>query len=393
LLRSGIPALENYPDQYRQKLMQRKPGQQVSLPKSDSLNWADLKELRKRWSGSLMVKGVLHPDDAQRALECGADAIVVSNHGGRNLDIAIAPIDALPAIVERVNGRADGLLDSGIRRGSDIFKALALGAKGVFAGRAPLWGVTAAGEEGAFRALAKFPRARCGVRRRGVRCAPHTLWRARERVSRGQSVCVRAPLLMSLVEPSADVCKPLDRLSLRVARSSLRLKANCPNSLAWAESRLLPCEAILARERSRFLLQLQLSPLPSLAQRIYNALAWRYDPALHPKQWATTTLWTHRMLFLQGRYGKAGGPAAVVTHVGLAPARDEVVWFLPPPFVAAAWNPTALWYFVQLQPPPARVLRRRPQHHAGVSAHHHGRRGLWLLAASPHASRLPATVD
>ena len=153
LLRSGIPALENYPDQYRQKLMQRKPGQQVSLPKSDSLNWDDLKELRKRWKGSLMVKGVLHPDDAQRALECGADAIVVSNHGGRNLDIAIAPIDALPAIVERVNGRVDVLLDSGIRRGSDIFKALALGAKGVFAGRAPLWGVTAAGEEGAFRAL------------------------------------------------------------------------------------------------------------------------------------------------------------------------------------------------------------------------------------------------
>lgn len=100
-----------------------------------------------------MVKGVLHPDDAQRALECGADAIVVSNHGGRNLDMAIAPIDALPDIVERVNGRADVLLDSGIRRGSDIFKALALGAKGVFAGRAPLWGVTAAGEEGAFRAL------------------------------------------------------------------------------------------------------------------------------------------------------------------------------------------------------------------------------------------------
>ena len=78
---------------------------------------------------------------------------MVSNHGGRNLDISIAPIDALPAIVERVNGRADVLLDSGIRRGSDIFKALALGAKGVFAGRAPLWGVATAGEAGAFRAL------------------------------------------------------------------------------------------------------------------------------------------------------------------------------------------------------------------------------------------------
>ena len=87
------------------------------------------------------------------AVQCGADAIVVSNHGGRNLDIAIPTIEALPDIVERVGGKVDVLLDSGVQRGSDIFKALALGAKGVFAGRAPLWGVTAAGEAGAHRAL------------------------------------------------------------------------------------------------------------------------------------------------------------------------------------------------------------------------------------------------
>lgn len=153
LLRSGIPTLENYPVEYRQKLTDKRPGHQAGLPKSDSLKWDDLREIRKRWSGTLMVKGILHPEDAQVALDCGVDAIVVSNHGGRNLDSSIAPIDALPDIVEKVGGKADVLLDSGIQRGSDIFKALALGAKGVFAGRAPLWGVTVGGEEGAFRAL------------------------------------------------------------------------------------------------------------------------------------------------------------------------------------------------------------------------------------------------
>ena len=153
LLRSGIPTLENYPPEYRQRLVEKRPGHQAGLPKSDSVNWDDLRELRKRWKGTLMVKGILHPDDAQVALDCGVDAIVVSNHGGRNLDSSIAPIDALPDIVAKVNGRVDVLMDSGIQRGSDIFKALALGAKGVFAGRAPLWGVTAAGEDGAFRAL------------------------------------------------------------------------------------------------------------------------------------------------------------------------------------------------------------------------------------------------
>jgi len=153
LLRSGIPTLENYPAEYRQKLTDKRPGHQAGLPKNDSLKWDDLREIRKRWRGTLMVKGILHPEDAQVALDCGVDAIVVSNHGGRNLDSSIAPIDALPDIVEKVGGKADVLLDSGIQRGSDIFKALALGAKGVFAGRAPLWGVTAGGEEGALRAL------------------------------------------------------------------------------------------------------------------------------------------------------------------------------------------------------------------------------------------------
>ena len=152
MMRSGIPMLENYPDELKMKLT-AKPGEQRGLPKSDSLNWTDLRELRKIWNGPLMVKGLLHPDDAALAADCGADAVIVSNHGGRNFDSAMATIEALPAVVNRVGSRIDVMVDSGFQRGSDVAKALALGAKGVFVGRAPLWGVSCAGEAGAGRAL------------------------------------------------------------------------------------------------------------------------------------------------------------------------------------------------------------------------------------------------
>ncbi|MGI4815508.1 MAG: alpha-hydroxy acid oxidase [Janthinobacterium lividum] len=151
MMRSGMPMLENYPEELRMKLTG--PDGKRIMPKNDSLDWSDLRELRKRWKGPLMIKGVLHPDDATLAIECGVDAIIVSNHGGRNLDSSIPPMLALPDIVERVNGRVDVMLDSSIRRGSDVAKALALGAKGAFVGRAPLWGVAAAGEPGATFAL------------------------------------------------------------------------------------------------------------------------------------------------------------------------------------------------------------------------------------------------
>ena len=153
LLASGMPQFENLPDALRQSLMGT-PVKQRALPKNDSLTWDDLRELRRLWSGPLMIKGVLDEDDADKAVQCGVDAVIVSNHGGRNLDSAIAPIIALPRILERVNGRADVMLDSGIRRGSDIAKAIALGAKAVFIGRAPLWGVALAGEQGAHQAIA-----------------------------------------------------------------------------------------------------------------------------------------------------------------------------------------------------------------------------------------------
>lgn len=155
MLRSGIPMLENYPDALRAKLTAR-PGEQRGLPKSDTLNWSDLRELRRAWAGPLMIKGILHPDDAAMAVDCGVDAIIVSNHGGRNLDSALPTIEALPAILERVGHRIDVMVDSGFERGSDVVKALALGARGVFVGRAPLWGVASAGQAGAARALEIF---------------------------------------------------------------------------------------------------------------------------------------------------------------------------------------------------------------------------------------------
>ena len=148
LLRSGIPTLENYPQALRQRL-----NQAASPLKVDSLGWDDLRALRKRWSGPLVVKGILRVDDAERALDCGADAILVSNHGGRNLDASIPPFTVLPEIVDRVGKRMEVIVDGGFSRGSDIVKAVAIGAKGVFVGRAPLWGVAVDGEPGTFLAL------------------------------------------------------------------------------------------------------------------------------------------------------------------------------------------------------------------------------------------------
>lgn len=111
-------------------------------------SWEDLAWLREQWGGPFLLKGVMHPDDARRAVEIGADAISVSNHGGNNLDGAPASIRALPAIVEEVGGEVEVLLDGGVRRGSDVVKALALGARAVMIGRAYLWGLGANGEAG-----------------------------------------------------------------------------------------------------------------------------------------------------------------------------------------------------------------------------------------------------
>jgi len=115
--------------------------------------WEDLAWLRERWDGRFMVKGIMHPDDARKAAEIGADAISVSNHGGNNLDGTPASVRALPAIVDAVGDRVEVLLDGGIRRGSDVVKALALGARAVLVGRAYLWGLAAGGERGVLNVL------------------------------------------------------------------------------------------------------------------------------------------------------------------------------------------------------------------------------------------------
>lgn len=115
--------------------------------------WSDLPWIRDVWNGPIVIKGVLSAEDARRALDAGAEAMVVSNHGGRQLDSVSPTLRALPEIVETVDGRAEVLLDSGIRRGSDIVKALCLGARAVLIGRAYAYGLGAAGGSGVARAI------------------------------------------------------------------------------------------------------------------------------------------------------------------------------------------------------------------------------------------------
>jgi L-lactate dehydrogenase (cytochrome) len=115
--------------------------------------WADLEWIREQWDGQLVVKGVLTPDDARRAAAAGADGVIVSNHGGRQLDHVPATLDALPRVVNAVGDQIEVLFDSGVRRGTDILAALALGAKAVLLGRAYLYGLAAAGEPGVRHAV------------------------------------------------------------------------------------------------------------------------------------------------------------------------------------------------------------------------------------------------
>jgi L-lactate dehydrogenase (cytochrome) len=125
----------------------------VNAQFSRRVTWDDARWLRETWSGKFAVKGVSTPGDARRAIGIGADAIWVSNHGGRQLDTAPASIDTLPAIADAVRGEAEIIFDGGIRRGTDIVKALALGANAIAIGRAYLYGLAAAGEAGVARAI------------------------------------------------------------------------------------------------------------------------------------------------------------------------------------------------------------------------------------------------
>lgn len=139
----NIPALEGVPLAESRK----------HLVKNDTMTWDFLRRLRDMWPRKLIVKGILHPADAVMAADCGADAVIVSNHGGIANDSAPAPIEVLPDVVAAVAKRITVIVDSGFRRGSDVLKGLALGADAVMIGRATLYGVAAAGEPGASRAL------------------------------------------------------------------------------------------------------------------------------------------------------------------------------------------------------------------------------------------------
>ncbi|MGB6451173.1 MAG: alpha-hydroxy acid oxidase [Steroidobacteraceae bacterium] len=154
LLRHGVPRFENL-ERFLPPGQASALGGSTIIPKlfGPSISWDDIGWLRGIWPGKLLVKGVLSVADARRAADLGCDGIVLTNHGGRQLDYCVSAIEVLPEIAEAVGGRLTLLIDGGFRRGSDVIKALALGAQGVMLGRATLYGLTAAGERGARRAL------------------------------------------------------------------------------------------------------------------------------------------------------------------------------------------------------------------------------------------------
>jgi isopentenyl diphosphate isomerase/L-lactate dehydrogenase-like FMN-dependent dehydrogenase len=131
-------------------------GQFVGVFSNPSVTWDDLGWLREQTSLPIVLKGVLHPDDAREAAARGVDGVIVSNHGGRQLDGAVATLDALGAVVDAAGAELTVLMDSGIRSGADAFKALALGARAVLLGRPPMWGLAVAGEAGVRTVLRSF---------------------------------------------------------------------------------------------------------------------------------------------------------------------------------------------------------------------------------------------
>lgn len=154
IARHGMPALENLAGMAAANRSASAIASSVGRNYDPSFDWERLQRLRDRWPRKLIVKGLSHAQDAERLVALGCDAISVSNHGGRQLDGAIASLDALPAVVAAVAGRIPVFVDGGVRRGGDIVKARALGAQAVLVGRATLYGVCAAGLPGARRALA-----------------------------------------------------------------------------------------------------------------------------------------------------------------------------------------------------------------------------------------------
>jgi (S)-mandelate dehydrogenase len=154
LLRHGLPVAENLRGMRPPEPDVARLTPTLGRMCDPSFDWQALQVIRDTWPRTLIVKGILHAADAERVCELGAQAVVVSNHGGRQLDGALPALRALPAVVQAVRGRIPVLVDGGVRRGTDILKARALGAQGVLTGRAALWGAMAHGQDGATHALA-----------------------------------------------------------------------------------------------------------------------------------------------------------------------------------------------------------------------------------------------
>jgi len=156
LRRGGMPGLGNYPDAFRNKA--QRPAVADDFTIDLCLSWQDISAIRRIWPGQLLVKGLVTAADAERAAELGVDGIVVSTHGARNLDSIVSTARALPPIVDAISDRILVLADSCIQRGSDAVKYMALGARAVMVGRAPLWGLAANGQQGAEAVLSMLGR-------------------------------------------------------------------------------------------------------------------------------------------------------------------------------------------------------------------------------------------
>jgi len=155
-LGAGMPMFSNWKQYARLGATAAEVADFVAEQTPQPVLWRDIEAFRRLWPGKLVVKGIMHPDDAVRCAALGCDGIMVSNHGGRQLDRSPAPVEVLPAIAAAVGDKVTVMFDSGIRRGSDAVVALCLGAKYVFVGRATLYGAAVAGTAGAVRALAIF---------------------------------------------------------------------------------------------------------------------------------------------------------------------------------------------------------------------------------------------
>jgi len=154
LLRNGVPRFRNV-ESFLPPGKASAVGGSTVLPGlfEATITWDDIAWIRQFWRGKLLIKGVLSAGDAERALALGCDGVVLSNHGGRQLDYCVAAIEVLPEVAAAIGGRMPILIDGGVRRGTDVIKALALGAQGVMLGRATLYGLAAGGEAGVARAL------------------------------------------------------------------------------------------------------------------------------------------------------------------------------------------------------------------------------------------------